>query len=77
MSIFDIFRIKEIRTALAQTQEERDSLKKECEVFKKLVPESDLYRQLKNAVSLLEKQKIEIAKQVKNFEIEAKKRSKK
>ena len=74
MSIFDIFRIKEIRTALAQTQEERDSLKKECEVFKKLVPESDLYRQLKNAVSLLEKQKIEIAKQVKNFEIEAKKR---
>jgi len=82
VSISDIFRINEFKANLAQTQEERDSLKKERDALKKerdalkkLVPETDLYCQLKNAVSLLEKNKIEIAKQVKNFEIEAKKRN--
>ncbi|HUW19245.1 MAG TPA: DUF4041 domain-containing protein [Sedimentisphaerales bacterium] len=73
MSISDIFRINELKANLAQTQQERDSLKKERDALKKLVPETDLYCQLKNTISLLEKQKIEIAQQVKNAELEFKK----
>jgi len=80
MSISDIFRINELKANLAQIQEERDSLKKELadyqqvrkerDALKKLVPETDIYRQLKNTISLLEKHKIEIAQQVKNLESE-------
>lgn len=80
MSISDIFRINELKANLAQIQEERDSLKKELadyqqvrkerDALKKLVPETDIYRQLKSAISLLEKHKIEIAQQVKNLESE-------
>jgi len=84
MSISDIFRISELKANLVQVQEERDSLKKELseyqqvrkerDALKKLVPGTDLYRQLKNAISLLEKHKIEIAQQVKNLESEFEKR---
>ena len=112
MSISDIFQIKELKATLAQTQEERDSLKnendkltkfvtelksnllqmqneqdllkkeladfqqirKERDALKKLTPETDLYRQLKNTISLLEQHKIEIEQQIKvsqfNFEKE-------
>lgn len=57
MSIFDIFRVKELKASLLQTQKERDA-------FKKLVPETDLHRQLEKAVSLLEKQKQEMRQQL-------------
>jgi hypothetical protein len=77
MSILDMFRIKELKANLTQTQEERDSLKKECDAFKKLVPETELYRQLKNSISLLEKQKIEIAQHVRNLDAEFKKHKQK
>lgn len=85
MSISDIFRINELKANLAQIQEERDSLKKELadyqqvrkerDALKKLVAETDLYRKLKSTISLLEKHKIEIAKQVKNLESEFTKKS--
>ena len=68
MSISDIFRISEIKANLAQVQEERDSLKKERDALKKLIPETDLYCQLRNTISLLEKRKIAIAQQTKNVE---------
>jgi hypothetical protein len=69
MLISDIFRIKEIKATLVQTQEERDSLKRERDALKKLVPESDLYCQLRKTISLLEKHKIEVATQTKNLDV--------
>jgi chromosome segregation ATPase len=77
MSISDIFRINELKANLTQTQEERDSLKKECDALKKLLPETDLYCQLRSTISGLEKRKIEIAQQVKNLESEFEKRKQK
>ena len=84
MSISDIFRISELKANLVQVQEERDLLKKELadyqqvrkerDALKKLVPETDLYHQLKSTISLLEKHKIEIAQQVKSLESEFVKR---
>ncbi|MGB8225505.1 MAG: DUF4041 domain-containing protein [Sedimentisphaerales bacterium] len=69
MSISDIFRIKELKATLAQTQNERDSLKKECDALKKLAPDTELYCQLRKTISLLEKHKIEVAKQAKDLDL--------
>ncbi len=74
MSLSDIFRINELKANLTQAQEERDSLKKERDALKKLLPETDLYCQLRSTISGLEKRKIEIAQQVKNLESEFEKR---
>jgi hypothetical protein len=68
MSISDIFRIKELKATLAQTQVERDSLKKERDALKKLAPDTELYCQLRKTISLLEKHKIEVAEQTKNLD---------
>ena len=69
MSISDIFRIKEIKATLEQTQKERDSLKKERDALKKLAPDTELYCQLRKTISLLEKHKIEVAEQTKNLDV--------
>lgn len=74
MSIFDIFRINELKANLATIQEERDSLIKERDALKKLLPEAGLYCQLRKTISLMEKRKIEIAQQVKNLESDFEKR---
>ena len=68
MSISDIFRIKELKATLAQTQVERNSLKKERDALKKLAPDTELYCQLRKTISLLEKHKIEVAEQTKNLD---------
>jgi multidrug efflux pump subunit AcrA (membrane-fusion protein) len=78
MSISDIFRINDLKKSLVQAQEERDLLKKELadyqqikkerDALKKLLPETDLYCQLRSTISTLEKRKIEITQQVNNFE---------
>jgi len=68
MSISDIFRINELKANLSKVQEERDSLKKECDALKKLVPEAGLYCKLRDTISLLEKRKIEIVQKTKNIE---------
>lgn len=69
MSIFDVFRIKEFKVALAQTESERDRLKKECDALKKLAPDTELYCQLRKTISLLEKHKIEVAEQTKKLDV--------
>lgn len=59
--------VTELKASFTQIQKERDALKK-------LVPETDLYRQLKQAVSVLEKQKSEVAQQLKTLDVEFKRR---
>jgi hypothetical protein len=74
MSISDVFRINELKANLAQVQEERDSLIKERDALKKLLPEAGLYCQLRKTINLMEKRKIEIAQQVKSLESDFEKR---
>jgi hypothetical protein len=103
VSILDIFKINELKANLAQVQEERDLLKKDCyalkikylrelkklseenvliiterdalkkelqqakkelDAYRKLLPETDLYRQFKKEIAFLEQQNLELNKQI-------------